>query len=175
MADIDKIKQLLYSRDSDNIKLGWVLDKSLNNGNLRKGIEEDCEELLNWFKKESKIWKNLPLDEMFSWTWIDIQFKNQKVFTKLNRFPSTLKNLTSVNCSDHNHTSFPELPKLTELICSNNKLVKLPNFTNLTYLDCSMNDLIKLGNMPKLKTLICNNNDELILPKSLPKLDCLIK
>lgn len=90
----------------------------------------------------------------------------------------SLKNVTSLNCSDNKLTSLPPLPEgLTDLDCSGNKLTSLPLLPKrLTDLDCSNNLLLGLPLLPrKLEVLDCSGNhlSELpLLPKGLEELNC---
>jgi hypothetical protein len=71
------------------------------------------------------------------------------------------KKLESLNCSNNELSSFPELPNtLEELLCDENKFTCLPKLPeSLTTLNCSNNMLTKLPFLPsKLHTLDCTKN-----------------
>ena len=88
-------------------------------------------------------------------------------------FKSLSDDIVSLNISNKNVTSLPDLTRfknLKILHCSNNKLTLLPTLPqNLEELNCYDNELTLLPTLPqKLKILRCFNNKLTLLP-SLPQ------
>ncbi|MCH2046850.1 MAG: hypothetical protein MK212_22235, partial [Saprospiraceae bacterium] len=101
-----KIRDLLFSTDKQNQKLAWELDKSINNGALRKELSKEYTPLMNLL--------GLDLETLMSKTEITLSHKE---ITTLPKIPPLVKKLY---CNNNYLTSLPPLANITELYCSEN-------------------------------------------------------